>query len=464
MGALLRSYGRGLVALFVAAATLWAVLLILAPQVAVMRDALLVPARKLDSTVAQQLASDAATCRTVLERQTADPGPGALGGGIAIPQIGGVAPSVGVPSIGGIGGIGGGGGQPFVIQCARADTMARLLRGADEPPAFLAEVYGLDMLRVDTDADPAEQMLQADRVREVAEQALETLRAIEAGASPYGLVNFEALFAARQIPLSEAGRAAERASWVNALQRAAGLRFERDGEVYLRIGLATLATTLWFAALATLLSLLICYPIAYRLALVSTGRQAAWLTLGLLVPYAVIELMRIYAWLSLIENRGAINIALQWLGVIGADSPIEFKRYPLTVFVVLVYSYILFMMFPLINVLSTLDRAQIEAARDLGASTARIHARVVLPHAKPGVAVGCIATFMLAAGAFSVPQIISRGLQGQWFAQSIYDKVFESGAVNQGAAYAFAFTAVCFVLIALFMRAMGARLTDFVRA
>jgi spermidine/putrescine transport system permease protein len=458
MDGLLRAYGRWLGGAFVLAAAVWAVALILAPQVAVVRDALTVPARKLDSTIAEQVATDAADCRTILERQVASPAPGGFGAGIAVPRVGGAGPAIGTPAIGGAGG-----GRPYVIQCERADTMARLVRDEGEPPAFLAAVHGLDVVRVDPDAAPADRKLQADRVRAVAEAAAARLREVEAKASPYGLVNFEALFAARQIPLTDAAREADRASLSGRLQRLVGLRFEREGEVFVRIGLATLVTTLWYAALATVLSLAVCYPIAYRLALVATGRRAAWLLLGLLVPYAVIELMRVYAWLSLVENRGAINIALQWLGVVGADSPIEFKRHPLTVFVVIVYSYILFMMFPLINVLSTLDRSQIEAARDLGAGTVRIHARVVIPHAKPGIAVGCIATFMLAAGAFSVPQIISRGLQGEWFAQSIYVKFFESGAVNQGAAYAFVFTAVCFALIALFMRATGARLSDFVR-
>ena len=121
------------------------------------------------------------------------------------------------------------------------------------------------------------------------------------------------------------------------------------------------------------------------------------------------------------------------------------------------------MVFPILNVMSTLDRNQIDAAKDLGASTFRIHWRIVIPHSKPGIAVGSIATFMLAAGAFSVPRIISRGLQSEWFSQSIYNKFFESENSNVGAAYSFGFTLICFVIVALFMWIMRTRLKDFAK-
>ena len=75
-----------------------------------------------------------------------------------------------------------------------------------------------------------------------------------------------------------------------------------------------------------------------------------------------------------------------------------------------VYAYILFMVFPVYNTIETLDPNQIEAAKDLGASTLRTHLRVVLPHAKPGIAVGSIMTFMLTAGSIAVPGLVGPGL------------------------------------------------------
>ena len=248
---------------------------------------------------------------------------------------------------------------------------------------------------------------------------------------------------------------------VKKLYRVVGLRFELDGQIYERIGLIILARTLFFAVLATALALLICYPVAYKAALATSPERAIWLMLGLIVPYAIVELMRVYAWTTIVDNRGLINSLLLWAGAI--SEPVQFTRMPGTVFVVIAYTYVLFMVFPILNVMSTLDRNQIEAAKDLGASTWKVHRRVIIPHAKPGIAVGCIATFMLAAGAFSVPRIISRGLQAEWFSQTIYNKFFESENSNIGAAYSFGYTLVCFIIVGLFMWIMRTRLKDFAR-
>lgn len=79
------------------------------------------------------------------------------------------------------------------------------------------------------------------------------------------------------------------------------------------------------------------------------------------------------------------------------------------VFIAMVYAYILLVVFPLYNVLETLDMNQVEATRDLGASTWNLHRRVVIPHARPGIAVGCVMTFMLSAGSYAVPHIMTRG-------------------------------------------------------
>ena len=111
----------------------------------------------------------------------------------------------------------------------------------------------------------------------------------------------------------------------------------------------------------------------------------------------------------------------------------------------------------------TLDRNQIEAARDLGASTWRIHWRVVIPHAKPGIAVGCIMTFMLSAGSYSVPQVMTRGKSGDWFSQLIYRQFFESFNWNIGAAYSFSLLLVCIAFIFLMMTLFRVGIRDIAR-
>lgn len=450
MKALLQGYGRGLVAALFALVVVWGLVLIVLPQLTMLERAMTPPKRQLDSSMALELRRDAQTCASVLDRYRAPAAP-AASGGLAVPSASGMA----APSISG------GAARPYVLQCDRATTHRQMVRGAGEPPVWMDTLFGLPALAV-RDSDPVEVQIEAaHRIAGIADQLFAELKQAEAAAFPYSAGNFATLLAPRLIPVPPERRAEEAAQLSNRIYRLVGLRFERDGEIYERIGLTTLARTLVFAVMATALALVMCYPIAYKVALATRPERAVWLFLGLVIPYAIVELMRVYAWTTIIDNQGLINGLLTQAGLIA--EPIQFKRMPGTVFLVVVYTYVLFMVFPIFNVMSTLDRNQIEAARDLGAGAVRVHRRIIIPHAKPGIAVGCIATFMLAAGAFSVPRIISRGLQAEWFSQTIYNKFFESENANVGAAYSFAYTLVCFALVALFMRIMRTRLKDFAR-
>jgi spermidine/putrescine transport system permease protein len=220
--------------------------------------------------------------------------------------------------------------------------------------------------------------------------------------------------------------------------------------------------TIGYAALVTIFALVVCYPVAYTVAQLATPNKAALLMLGLIIPYAINELLRVYAWLMILDYQGVINSFLAWLGLVDLEARtwIPFLEYPGSVFVALIYAYVLFMVFPMYNTIETLDKNQIEAARDLGASTWRIHWRVVIPHAKPGIAVGCIMTFMLSAGSYSVPQVMTRGKSGDWFSQLIYRQFFESFNWNQGAAYSFTLLLVCIAFIFLMMTVFRVGIRD----
>jgi spermidine/putrescine transport system permease protein len=111
--------------------------------------------------------------------------------------------------------------------------------------------------------------------------------------------------------------------------------------------------------------------------------------------------------------------------------------------------------------MESLDRNQIDAARDLGASWLRIHRRIVIPHAKPGIAVGCIMSFMLAAGSIAVPQLLGSP-SSFWFTQIIYTN-FECADWNQGAAYATVLAVLCLVFIMVMLRVFRVSLKDFSR-
>jgi spermidine/putrescine transport system permease protein len=95
--------------------------------------------------------------------------------------------------------------------------------------------------------------------------------------------------------------------------------------------------------------------------------------------------------------------------------------------------------------MESLDRNQIDAARDLGSSWLRVHRRIVIPHAKPGIAVGCIMVFMLSAGSIAAPQLLGSP-SSFWFTQIIYTN-FETANWNQGAAYAMVLALLCLIFI-----------------
>jgi spermidine/putrescine transport system permease protein len=219
--------------------------------------------------------------------------------------------------------------------------------------------------------------------------------------------------------------------------------------------------TLFYALCVTVLCFLVCYPVAYAAATMRSQERLTLLMVGLVIPYAINELLRIFSWVMILEKQGILNSLLDGLGIIdmGAGEGLRFVASNGAVFTVMVYAYILFMVFPIYNTIDTLDRNQIEAARDLGASTWKIHTRVVIPHAKPGIAVGSIMTFMLSAGSIAVPEIVGRGLHPDWFSQLIYRRFFEADSWNQGSAYSVALLVACvaFILINMSIFKVGIR-------
>ena len=215
--------------------------------------------------------------------------------------------------------------------------------------------------------------------------------------------------------------------------------------------------TIWASALVTVVALIVCYPIAFYLAKVAPGERAGLLMLGLVIPYWINEILRTFAWLMILSYNGIFNNFFTGIGVI--DQPVDFLNQNVGVIIGMTYAYILFMVFPIYNTIDTLDKNQLEAARDLGAPWWRIHWRIVIPHAKPGIAVGCIMTFMLAAGSYAVPQILG-GTSSVWFTQIIYNWFFEGGDWNVGAAYAFVLLAICVCFILLMMRLFRVSVED----
>ncbi len=201
--------------------------------------------------------------------------------------------------------------------------------------------------------------------------------------------------------------------------------------------------TIWSSIIVTTVALTICYPMAFYLAKVARGARFSWILLGLIIPYWINELLRIFAWQLILADSGVLNQLLLYIGFIA--EPLNFRAGNGAVIMGMAYAYILFMVFPLYNAMESLDRNQIDAARDLGSSWLRVHRRIVIPHAKPGIAVGCIMVFMLSAGSIAAPQLLGSP-SSFWFTQIIYTN-FETANWNQGAAYAMVLAVLCLIFI-----------------
>lgn len=231
---------------------------------------------------------------------------------------------------------------------------------------------------------------------------------------------------------------------------------------YMQMGQAHLFIffkTIGASVAVTIIAFIVCYPIAYAMAKLSPPGKASLIMMGLIIPYAINELLRVFAWLMILNHNGVINYLLGLFGI----EPIPFLNSGSGVFIAMVYAYVLFMVFPIYNTVETLDTNQLEAARDLGAPMWKIHWRIVLPHAKPGIAVGSIMTFMLSAGSYAVPYIMTRGTAEPWFTQLIYNKFFESSQWNAGAAYAFTLLVASILFIMLLMRIFRVGLKEIAR-
>jgi spermidine/putrescine transport system permease protein len=215
--------------------------------------------------------------------------------------------------------------------------------------------------------------------------------------------------------------------------------------------------TIWSGILVVILCLAVCYPIAYYLAQGTTPERVAFLMLMLVIPFWVNEILRSFAWFIILSYSGPLNWLATTLGIVG--KPVRFMSGDAGVMIGMVYAFLLFMVFPLYNAIESLDRSQIEAARDLGAPRWRIHWRIVLPHAKPGIAVGCIMVFVLAVSSYAVPAILG-STSSFWFTQIIFQFFFEGMDWARGSAYAFALLIACLIFIAIMMRLFRVTLLD----
>ena len=196
----------------------------------------------------------------------------------------------------------------------------------------------------------------------------------------------------------------------------------------------TFARTAIYAILVTFLTFVVTFPIAFYITKIVSPKFKGFLTILLLMPFWVSELVRVYGWMILLRESGVINYFLKSLGII--HKPAEMLYNDASMIMGLVYTSMLFMIIPLISSLEGMDDSYIEAAHDLGASKLTIFFRIVIPYTVPGIVAGSIVVFMLTLGDYLTPNLMG-GKDALWFTEQIYNQFIASFNWNQGAAFGF---------------------------
>src|SRR5258708_6613358 len=151
------------------------------------------------------------------------------------------------------------------------------------------------------------------------------------------------------------------------------------------------------------LCLLIGYPVAFAIAR-APGVWRPLLLFLVILPFWTSFLIRVYAWIALLQPSGLINRLLLAAGFV--ETPVALLYNGFSVELGLVYSYLPFMILPLYGSLSRLDETLIEAAADLGAPPWRVFLGVILPLTLPGIAAGMLLAFIPPVGQFLIPVLL----------------------------------------------------------
>lgn len=214
----------------------------------------------------------------------------------------------------------------------------------------------------------------------------------------------------------------------------------------------TFVRTAALSILATLMTLLLAFPIAWTIAKLVRGRAKSLLLVLCLIPFWVSETVRTLGWMILLRESGVLPALLVRLGITAA--PVELLYRDVTILVGLVYTSMLFMVVPLISALESLDDALIEAAYDLGGNGPSILRQIVIPHAAPGILAGCIVVFMLTLGNYLTPTLLG-GKNSLWFTEQIYAQFITRFNWEQGAAFGFLLLSLSTAIVWLGLKLTG---------
>ncbi|APH73298.1 ABC transporter permease subunit [Aquibium oceanicum] len=205
------------------------------------------------------------------------------------------------------------------------------------------------------------------------------------------------------------------------------------------------------AAVSTVLTLAIGFPIAYGMARAPTSLRPTLLMLVIL-PFWTSFLIRVYAWIGILKPEGLLNQFLMWTGII--DEPLLILNTHTAIYIGIVYSYLPFMVLPLYSALEKMDYSLIEAAQDLGCPPISAFWKITFPLALPGVVAGSMLVFIPAMGEFVIPDLLG-GSQTLMIGKTLWNEFFNNRDWPVSSAVAVILLLLLVVPIMLFQQAQA---------
>jgi putrescine transport system permease protein len=206
--------------------------------------------------------------------------------------------------------------------------------------------------------------------------------------------------------------------------------------------------SLWIALVSTTLLAILGLPVAYAVARAPQRWQPLLLT-AVILPFWTAFLIRIYAWINILQREGLLNDLLMALRII--DEPIGWLATDTAVYIGIVYSYLPFMVLPVYATLEKMDESLLEAAADLGCPSWKAFWLITLPIALPGILAGALLCFIPIVGEFVIPDLLG-GSQSIMIGQTLWTEFFSNKDWPVASALAIVLFAVLLVPIVFYQR------------
>ncbi len=240
-----------------------------------------------------------------------------------------------------------------------------------------------------------------------------------------------------------------RAGWEGIRDFFAGLDFENfvfltTDDLYWKAYLSSLR----IALVATLLTLLVGFPVAYAMARAEESWRPMLLMLVIL-PFWTSFLIRVYSWMGILSQEGYLNQLLLGLGLISA--PLQILNTNVAVYIGIVYTYLPFMILPIYATLEKLDGSLLEAAEDLGCSRLSAFWLVTVPLSLPGIVAGCFLVFIPTIGEFVIPSLLG-GSETLMIGKVLWEEFFSNRDWPVASAVAVILLLILVIPIVLFQR------------